>query len=513
MTDLEHETDIERLRARAIELYLENERLAARVAELAERLAQASEPTEVATLRAELAEAKAKLAQHAKKQFGRSSERRTPPPPAPKPEPKAQTGHGPTPQPDLERRPVEHSLDAADKVCPKCGGQLEEIPGEFEEAEEIDIDRIKPFIRVHKRKKYACQCRECLETAMAPPKLIVGGRYATHFAAHIAAEKYDAGLPLERCCKLLGRLKLKVTTQALFDQCWAMGCHLEPTYKAVREDLVARNSVLHMDESLWRLLEGERAGRWYVWTLVGADSVWYGFDPSRGADTAAEFLKGFQGHLMTDGYAAYKNVAARWAKAELRLIPVYCWSHVRRGFLEAEQSFPSVVEVIKLIDALFVIERKVDGLVGDVRLRRLEELRRTESAPVAEAIKIWLDACSAIPGSRLHGAVQYALNHWDGLIRFLEDPTVPLSNNAAERSLRSPVLGRKVHYGSRSERGTKVAAIFYTLIECARLCGLEPVDYLTVATERAILNPGTVTLPREYAAELAAQKSAAPPPP
>lgn len=511
MTDIEHETDIEKLRARAIELYLENERLAARVAELAERLAQAKTPAEVGALQAELAEAKARLALHVKKQFGKGSERRTPPPGS-KPETpkKPQTGHGPTPQPDLERRETEHALDPADVVCPKCGGELQEIPGEFEESVEVDIEPPKPFLRVHKRKKYACQCRECIETALGPPKLIVGGRYATHFAAHIAASKYDAGLPLDRSCKLLARLGLKVTTQALFDQLWAMACHLEPTYDALRDDLVAKHAFLNMDETTWPLLEGEKAGRWYIWTLVTEDAVWHGFDPSRGADTAARFLDGFQGHLMTDGYISYKTVVARWVAAGKRLVPVYCWSHVRRGFIEAEPSFPEAKEIVTLIDALFVIEHKVDELAGDARVKRLAQLRRDESLPVLTRIQAWLRACKALPGSRLHGAVQYALNQWDGLEVFVTEPSVPLTNNAAERKLRTPVLGRKTHYGSRSERGTKVAAIFYTLVENARMCGLDPVEYLTAATERAILAPGTVTLPRDYAAELA--KATAPPP-
>lgn len=509
MTDIEHETDIERLRALAIALYLENEQLAAKVVELAERLAQATNPTEVATLRAELAEAKARLALHAKKQFGKGSERRTPPPDS-KPEApkKPQTGHGPTPQPGLERRESEYSLDPGDETCPQCGGSLQEIPGEFEDSEEVDIDRAKPILRVHKRKKYACQCRKCLETAIGPPKLIVGGRYATHFAAHIAVEKYDAGLPLERSCKLLGRLGLKVTSQALFDQLWAMACHLEPTYTALRPDIVARHGFLNMDETPWPLLEGEKAGRWYIWALVASDAVWYGFDPSRSANTAARFLEGFEGHLMTDGYASYKTVAGRWAAAGKRLMPVYCWSHIRRGFIEAEPNFPEAKEIITLIDALFVIERKVEGLAAETRVERLAQLRRDESAPALTQIKAWLDACKALPGSRLHGAVQYALNHWDGLTVFVTETGVPLTNNAAERTLRGAVVGRKTHYGSHSERGTKVAAIFYTLVENAQMCGLDPVDYLTAATERAIVTPGTVTLPRDYAAEIAAAKAA-----
>ena len=126
MTDIEHETDIEKLRARAIELYLAVEALQKRVAELTARLEAATSPAEIAELKTALANASSQLAQQNKKLFGKGSERRTPPPgtkpDAPK---KPQTGHGPTPQPGLEVVPTEHKLDLPDQTCPECGG----VPG------------------------------------------------------------------------------------------------------------------------------------------------------------------------------------------------------------------------------------------------------------------------------------------------------------------------------------------------------------------------------------------------
>ena len=278
MTDIEHETDIEKLRARAIELYLENEALQRRLAELIDRLGNATDPAEAAALRTEIAELKAQREKQAKKLFGKSSERRTPPPGAgPDAPKKPQTGHGPTPQPNLDVVTQVHKLD--DTTCPECGGQMGEIPGEFEEHDEIDVEPRKPIIRRHKRQKYACQCRECVETAPGPTKLITGGRYSVRFAATVAVDKYDAVVPLERQCKLFARLGLKVTSQTLFDQLWAMACHLEPTNEALRKHIVAKNGHLAMDETPWRVLEGDKAGRWYIWGIVAPDAVWYGFDP------------------------------------------------------------------------------------------------------------------------------------------------------------------------------------------------------------------------------------------
>jgi transposase len=100
-----------------------------------------------------------------------------------------------------------------------------------------------------------------------------------------------------------------------------------------------------------------------------------------------------------------------------------------------------------------------------------------------------------LPESSLGKAIAYMLGLWTGLTRFLIDARIPLDNNATERGLRGMVLGRKNHYGSRSQRGTEVAALFYSLIESAKLCGVEPKAYLLRATHAALATPGTVTLP------------------
>ncbi len=94
-------------------------------------------------------------------------------------------------------------------------------------------------------------------------------------------------------------------------------------------------------------------------------------------------------------------------------------------------------------------------------------------------------------------AIAYMLKRWNGLTLFLDEPLVPLDNNAAERALRGPVVGRKNHYGSRSKRGVKVAAVFYSLCETAKLCGIDPRAYLRKAAYAAIRCPGKVTMPEE----------------
>jgi len=121
--------------------------------------------------------------------------------------------------------------------------------------------------------------------------------------------------------------------------------------------------------------------------------------------------------------------------------------------------------------------------------------RREQSIAIVDAIRAWAFRQQALPESSLGKAIAYMLGLWAGLTRFLGDPRIPLDNNATERGLRGMVVGRKNHYGSRSKRGTEVAALFYSLIETAKLAGVNPKTYLLAARHAALENPGTALLP------------------
>jgi transposase len=160
--------------------------------------------------------------------------------------------------------------------------------------------------------------------------------------------------------------------------------------------------------------------------------------------------------------------------------------------------------VLDLIGQLYAVERTIpslpavtgadgDGREGIFALRG--RLRNERSRPIVREIQTWMLAQRVLPESSLEKAIGYLLGLWTGLTRFLDDPRIPLDNNQTERGLRGVVLGRKNHYGSRSRRGTEVAAIFYSLIESAKLCGVEPKRYLLTATRAALADRTAVTLP------------------
>ena len=132
-----------------------------------------------------------------------------------------------------------------------------------------------------------------------------------------------------------------------------------------------------------------------------------------------------------------------------------------------------------------------------LELRR--KLRQVESKPVINELLEWAvrHDGAVLPKSKMGKAISYMLKLWNGLTLFLEDPRIPLDNNAAERALRGVVVGRKNHYGSKSKRGTEVAALFYTLFETAKLSGVDPRAYVTLAAKRAVAEHGAITLPSE----------------
>ncbi|WAM25152.1 IS66 family transposase [Myxococcus sp. NMCA1] len=158
-------------------------------------------------------------------------------------------------------------------------------------------------------------------------------------------------------------------------------------------------------------------------------------------------------------------------------------------------------EVLSLIGQLYAIEADLPQphvLQGEQQAAALAQrlaVRQEKSAPLVAAIREWALAQRSLPGSALRKALEYMLELWSGLTVFLSNPWVPLDNNLVERQLRDMVVGRKNHYGSKSLRGTEVAALFYSLIETARLRGEDPGRYLLHAALAAIETPGTVTLP------------------
>jgi transposase len=402
-----------------------------------------------------------------------------------------QKGHGPREQPKLAIEEVVHDLDEADKTCPSCGGGLEEWAGQFEESEEVDVIERRFVLRRHKRKKYRCKCGGCVETAPAPKRLLGGGRYSAAFAIAVAIGKYLDHLPLERQVRQMARAGLECDSQTLFDQCWALCNLLRPAYARLGETQ-REQMLVFADETRWPLYaeKGQKAAasKWHIWTLVSDVGVYYEIHGGRDLEAAESLLAGFEGYVMCDGYAVYESLAKRYPALRL----VQCWAHVRRKFVECESAFPEQAsQILDLIGKLYEIEKRA---LDEPEERR--RLRQAESRAVLAEIQRWVLEVTCVRGSALADGIAYMTNRWSQLVRFVEDPLLPLDNNPAERALRGPVVGRKNHYGSRSLRGTEVAAILYSLLETAKLVGADPERYLHQAIEAALAGQ-VIPLPHE----------------
>ncbi len=474
--------DEQQVRTAAKLLERENERLLRQVLELKRRLSLAEGGS--ATDKQLLLELEQQLAVRNKMIFGRSSERRGKGKKAAEKAP--QTGHGPREQAELAQLERVHELDDADRVCTSCGGALSEMSGQFEESEEIDtLERQFVLVR-HKRKKYRCACGGCVETAPGPEKLIAGGRYSIDFAVGVAIAKYADHLPLERQVRVMKRQGLVVDSQTLWDQINALANRLRPAHDALHAFVLAQ-PVIGADETFWRLMEGGDNKRWQTWAVIAPQAVSYRILDSRSAAAAGEVLGAYAGTVLCDGYSAYEALRKRGGAFQL----AHCWAHVRRKFIEAEEVAPEPCrEVLDLISQLYALER--DCETDEQRA----EMRSTRSRELLKKIHDWALQQRALPQSPLGKAIAYVGELWPGLVKFIEEPRLALDNNSCERALRGVVLGRKNHYGSRSERGTEVAALFYSLIESAKLAGVEPDAYLRTAA-RAAVRGQSIPLPHE----------------
>ena len=482
------EKDPERLKELVLTYAAENARLHRRIQELVREIAKLQGRKAGEQLELELSRLQEQMHALQRQVFADSSERRegTEEEKAPVPR-KPRRGHGPRPQAQLRRKEVLVELAEDSRQCDACKGQLAAIPGMTEDSEQITVIRREFVIEEVKRQKYRCRCGIGLHTAPGPVTHQRGGRYSLDFAIEVAVDKYVNHLPLARQRRDMARRQLDVSTQALWDQIEALAGHLQPVNEALRQYIIGAD-VIGVDETHWRLMAKKESKKWWVWALSVHDAVWFGIDPSRSAQAATSFLGDFHGTIMCDGYRVYDTLARNHPE----LVLAHCWSHVRRKFLLAQAHYPQCQEALDMVDALFAIERKTlppDLLSGDAKMSCLDvrrRLRDSESRPLVEKLRQWALAQRGLPKSSLRKATDYMLGCWSGLIRFLDDPCVPLDNNRTERALRAVVLGRKNHYGSRSQRGTEVAALFYSLLDTAVHNGLDPTDYLKRAAIAAI---------------------------
>lgn len=481
MLDIEREQDIERLRtvARLQKSQLEHliAMLARKCAEL-EKLKGSGGELQIAL----------KLLEEAQQEAAKLDEPAAPPTTKKKAKGERQ-GHGPTEQASLPRVPLRCELGETERECPSCHGTLKPLAGQAERSEMIDVVELKYQLVEVERQKYVCACGGAVETAPGPARAVDGGRYSLRFAIKVAFDKYVAHLPLERQATLMAHHGLNVTSQTLWDQCSAVTELLAPTYDALFAQLRA-SPVVGVDQTGWPDLEDTSLPPWQMWCVTAPGLVYHRICDDKSARTFKDLLGDYQGWVVADALGSHEAGARECRGLKLAA----CWAHVLRRFRDAVVDFSEAQFMLAWIQDLYAIDARAADSHDRARLRS------TESRAVIEKMKAWMQSTTALKTTSLGGAIRYTLGIWSRLTLFLGDPEIWLDNNRTERGLRGPVIGRRNHFGSKSARGTVVAATMYSLVESAKAAGVDPIAYLVEVATRAKRNPGAVLLPADFKA-------------
>jgi transposase len=498
------ETNIELLRKKADVLETENERLSAKVSQLLrENLAlKGMAPAQVELNLPGLLERVTEPRPSGLTKPG--SERRANVEKEQKPR-APQVGHGPTAQPELEVQEELFDVDEADKVCPVCGERLEEWTGREDQTEVLDVVERKWVIKKATLKTCRCPHGCHVETAIGPDRMIPGGHYTPNVAITSAKDKYLDQIPLARQVEMARRQGARLTTQALWDQLYALSLVVTPVYARLKE-LILRQPVIGVDESPFKLIEQGGSVKWQAWQLSCPLAVYFEIMPAKSAEMGKQLLGEYSGEVLVDGAATYEALA-RAGPFKL----CNCWSHGRRQVLKAEGEAPGQVgEFLDLVGELYAVEREAvrPAEEGDERrgyrhrvdLEKLRVLRQTKSREVTGRIERWILGQQCIPGGQLKGSLTYIAKRWTALTRFLDNPLIPLDNNETEAGYVWLAIGRRNYLGARSTRGTEVAAKFYSIFESARAAGADPEAYLRYAV-RLLRSGETPLLPHEWVSQ------------
>jgi hypothetical protein len=216
--------------------------------------------------------------------------------------------------------------------------------------------------------------------------------------------------------------------------------------------------------------------------------VYHRICDDKSAATFKALVGDYRGTIVCDAAATH----TAGARGEEGMTLAGCWAHVYRRFEEAANHFPAALLVRGWIQDLYRIDAQATS--DEERAR----LRATESSAVVEKMKTWMHDQRVLATTSLGAAIRYTLKNWERLTVFTRDPLVWLDNNRTERGIRGPVIGRRNHFGSKSARGTVVAATMYSLVESAKVAGVDPVAYLVAVASAAKKIAGAILLPTDF---------------
>ena len=376
--------------------------------------------------------------------------------------------------------------------CPQCGGTLKRLGEDVSE----ELEYVPARFRVvrHVRPKFACGRCETIVQAPAPGRPIMGGLPGPGLLAHVLTAKYCDHLPLYRQSAIYAREGVRLERSTLAD--WVAGSAdlLDPLVQALSRYVRAGEKIHADDTPLPVLAPGRgrtRTGRLWVYVRddrpaagTAAPAVWFAYSPDRRGTHPQQHLREFSGIVQADAFAGFDALYAGG-----RMQEAGCWAHVRRKFFDLVRAHDSPIakEALVRIGALYAVEAAVRGAPPPVR----RDARQMRARPLLDELHDWLTTQSRrVPRkSGIGEAIQYALNHWQALVRYAGDGRIEIDNNAAERALRGVALGRKNYLFAGSDAGGERAAAIYSLIGSSKLNGLDPEAYLREVLGRIADHP------------------------
>ena len=453
----------------------------------------------IGTLEAQLARHRATGAVLSKALYGRKSEQQEKPRSGrARGQQRGARGHGRTQRPGLEERTEERNPPADACVCARCGQPY--APNGAEEASLVEIE-VQAHKRVVRRPRWrrTCNCASSPMEVSAPPvpRLFARTPYGTSFWACFLFEHCACLRPVHRVAAWMCGQGLAVSPGTLADSLK----RFVPLFEPLADGILAHQNeaaLRHADETSWRVqeLRGEdRSSRAWLWISVSSDAVCFHIDPSRSAEAAhklfAEAL--LYSVIVCDRYSAYKRLVRLLGGL---VILAFCWSHVRRDFIECAAGQVELTQWcqgwIELIASIYRL--------NEARLEHYDPgvQRQTPAFDAAQgALEEALDGLFAQAARELAGlpdearegkALRSLLNHREGLSVFVDRPQVPMDNNLAERFLRGPAIGRRLSFGSDSETGARFTAIMYSVVGTLSVNGIDVLRWLEAWLEACAKN-------------------------
>ena len=394
----------------------------------------------------------------------------------------------------IPRKVVTHDIPEEEKQC-ACGCKVVKIGERVSEQLEIIPEKI--HVTKHVRPEYACKNCEgsgdeekpAVRVAPPVPKLIPKSIASASLLATTMVNKFVDHLPYYRQEKRFKRIDVNISRQDMSNWQTKAFKAIKPLVALLKEQLKS-GTVMHMDETPVQVMKEpgrENTSKSYMWLARGGPPdkpvVIYEYHPTRASKHVYPFIEGFKGYLQTDGLSVYKTAL----KGNDKITHVSCFAHARRKFHEAinkKNKSGSANEGIKYIAQLYAIEDQLRN--KDLPVDKFLSLRAEKAEKVLNKFKAWLDKKrEQVPPSVLLGqAVNYTLNEWPTLIKYIESPYLTPDNNASERAIRPFVMGRKNWLFSGCPRGAESSCGIYTLIESAKQNNLEPFQYLKYIFEQ-----------------------------